>query len=94
MNEVLILTKWALAIPMAVWEPSTLQKLLLSVFGLVIIIVGIGLASRSNKAQYSETARVGFNVIMAIIVIGLGAGAIAFATFGKAILAFLGISFE
>jgi hypothetical protein len=82
----------AMLLPMAVWDPSVVQKLLLSVLGLVIIIVAIRVGGRANNAQYSETARVGFNTLVAIVIGGIGAGTIAFAVFGRQLLATLGIT--
>lgn len=82
----------AALVPLAVWSPSTVQKLLLSILGLAIIIAGIGIISRAGKANYSETARVGFNVIVGIIIAALGAGTIVFATFGTQLLAALGFN--
>jgi hypothetical protein len=82
----------AMQVPMAVWDPSVVQKLLLSVLGLVIIIVAIRIGGRANNAQYSETARVGFNTLVAIVIGGIGAGTIAFAVFGKQLLATFGIT--
>ena len=68
------------------FDEGKVQTLLLAVFGLVIIVVGIALAAGAKKAQYSETARVGFNTLVAI-----GMGAIGFAAFGRRILTALGI---
>jgi hypothetical protein len=79
-------------VPLAVWDPGVVQKLLLSVLGLVIIIAAIRLGGRANQAQYSETARVGFNTVIAIVIGGIGAGAIAFAVFGKQVLQALGVN--
>lgn len=79
-------------VPLEVWSPNTVQKLLLSVLGLVIIIAGIAVVSRSTKANYADTARIGFNVIAGIIIAALGAGTITFAVFGKSLLEFFGFS--
>ena len=73
------------------WDSAVVQRLLLSIFGLVILVVGIRLASRAQKADYAETARVGFNVVMAMVIVALGAGAIAFAVFGRQILELFGV---
>lgn len=71
---------------------DNLQKLLIGVFGLVLIGAAIALGSKSGRAQYSETARTGFNVIMAVIIAAIGLGGIAYAAFGERILKFLGLS--
>lgn len=81
-------------VPLAVWTPSTVQKLLLSVLGLVIIIAGISVIAKAGKANYAETARIGFNVIIGIVIAALGAGAISYAVFGKSLLTFFGFSTE
>lgn len=73
------------------FDEGKVQTLLLAVFGLVIIGVGIALAAGARKAQYSETARVGFNTFVAIVIVAIGMGAIGFATFGKKILSAFGI---
>jgi hypothetical protein len=73
------------------WDISTMQRLLLSVFGLVIIIVGITVGARAKRADYADTARIGFNVIIAMVIVALGAGAVAFSVFGTQILRFFGI---
>ena len=41
---------------MDLWNPGVVEKLLLSVLGLVIIVVAIRLGGRANSAQYLETA--------------------------------------
>ncbi len=74
------------------FDGAKVQTLLLMVFGLVIVVVGISLAAGSKKAQYSETARVSFNVIVAIVLVAIGLGALSFGAFGKQILSALGIS--
>lgn len=79
-------------IPLAVWTPSTVQKLLLSVLGLVIIVAGISVIAKAGKANYAETARIGFNVIIGIIIAALGAGAISYAVFGQSLLEFFGFN--
>lgn len=73
------------------FDEGKIQTLLLAVFGLVIIGVGIALAAGAKKAQYSETARVGFNTFVAIVIVAIGMGAIGFAAFGRKILTALGI---
>jgi hypothetical protein len=73
------------------FDEGKVQTLLLAVFGLVVIAVGIGLAANAKRAQYSETARVGFNTMVAIVMVAIGMGAIGFAAFGRSILAALGI---
>ena len=79
-------------LPLAVWTPNTVQKLLLSVLGLVIIIAAIAVVSRSTRANYAETARIGFNVLVGIVIAALGAGTITFAVFGKSLLEFFGFT--
>lgn len=84
---------WLIAIaPLAVWTPSTVQKLLLSVLGLVIIIAGIAVAARAGRANYADTARIGFNVMVGIVIAALGAGTVTLAVFGKSLLEFFGFS--
>jgi hypothetical protein len=73
------------------FDESKVQTLLLAVFGLVVICVGIALAAGAKKAQYAETARVGFNTFVAIVIVAVGMGAIGFATFGKRILNAFGV---
>jgi len=73
------------------FDQGKVQTLLLAVFGLVVIIVGIALAAGAKRAQYSETARVGFNTMVAIVIVAIGMGAIGFAAFGKQVLATFGI---
>lgn len=73
------------------FDEGKVQTLLLAIFGLVVIVVGIALAAGAKRAQYSETARVGFNTLVAIVIVAIGMGAIGFAAFGKSILAAFGI---
>lgn len=70
---------------------SKIQTLLLSIFGIVIIIAAISLAAKSKKAQYSDTARTSVTVFAAIIIAGIGLGAITISTFGSKILTQLGV---
>ena len=46
---------------MDLWNPGVVEKLLLSVLGLVIIVVAIRLGGRANSAQYSRPPDGGFN---------------------------------
>lgn len=71
---------------------DNMQKLLIGILGLVIIIAGIFIVSKSSRAQYSETARVSFNVIVGVVIAAIGLGALGFAVFGKRVLDFLGLS--
>jgi uncharacterized membrane protein len=75
-----------------VWDVGTVQRLLLSIFGLVIILVGITVGARAKRADYADTARIGFNVVIAMVIVALGTGAVAFSVFGKQILRLLGVS--
>lgn len=88
----IVLTSLQTVLPLAVWTPSTVQKLLLSVLGLVIIIAGITVIAKAGKANYAETARIGFNVFAGIVIAALGAGAISYAVFGKSLLEFFGFN--
>ena len=74
------------------FDQGKVQTLLLAVFGLVVIVVGIALAGGARRAQYSETARVGFNTLVAIVIVAVGMGAIGFAAFGHKVLTALGVS--
>lgn len=73
------------------FDEGKVQTLLLAIFGLVVICVGIALAASAKRAQYSETARVGFNTFVAIVVVAIGMGALGVAAFGRKILSALGI---
>lgn len=88
----MIVVAYSSLLPLAVWSPSTVQKLLLSVLGLVIILAGISVIAKAGKANYSETARIGFNVIIGIVIAALGAGTISYAVFGKSLLEFFGFA--
>jgi hypothetical protein len=72
------------------FDETKVQTLLLMVFGAVILVIAIAVAATAKRAKYSETARVGFNVIVSIVLVAIGLGAIGFATFGTEILAALG----
>jgi hypothetical protein len=74
------------------FDQGKVQTLLLGVFGLVVIVVGIALAAGAKRAQYSETARVGFNTLVAIVIVAVGMGAIGFAAFGQKVLNALGVN--
>ncbi len=71
---------------------DNMQKLMVGILGLVIIGAAIMIATKSGKAQYSETARTGFNVLVAIVIGAIGLGALSYAVFGKKILDFFGLS--
>ena len=73
------------------FDEGKLQTLLLMAFGVVILIVAIAVAATAKRAKYSETARVGFNVVVAIVLVAVGLGAISFAAFGTQVLEALGI---
>ena len=69
------------------FDEGKIQTLLLAVFRLVIIGVGIALAARAKKAHYSETARLGFNTVVAIAIVAIGMGAIGFAALRRILTA-------
>jgi hypothetical protein len=73
------------------FDQGKVQTLFLAVFGLVVIAVGIGLAAGAKKAQYAETARVGFNTFVAIVIVAIGMGAVGVAAFGRKVLTALGV---
>lgn len=74
------------------FDQGKVQTLLLAVFGLVVIVVGIAIAAGARRAQYSETARIGFNTLVAIVIVAVGMGAVGFAAFGKRVLTALGLN--
>lgn len=74
------------------FDQVKVQTLLLAVFGLVVIVIGIAIAANAKKAQYSETARIGFNTLVAIVIVAVGMGAVGFAAFGRKVLTALGIN--
>lgn len=71
---------------------GNLQQLLIGIFSLAILAAAIGLAAKSNKAQYSETARTGFNVLVAVVIAAIGLGGLAYAAFGQKMLALFGLA--
>lgn len=73
------------------FDQGKVQTLLLAVFGLVVIVVGIAIAAGAKRAQYAETARVGFNTLVAIVIVAVGMGAVGFAAFGTKVLNALGV---
>ena len=71
---------------------DSVGKILLGVFGLVILLVAVRIASGAKKAQYADTARTSANVFIAMVFLAIGFGAVAYAAFGRQILGALGIS--
>lgn len=67
-------------------------KVLLGLFGLIILVVAVKIAAGAKKAQYADTARTSANVFVAMVFLAIGLGAITYASFGKKILAAFGIS--
>lgn len=74
------------------FNETKVQNILLMVFGFVVIAAAIALAAGAKKNQYHETARVGFNIIVAMVIAAIGLGAIGFAAFGRQILSAFGIT--
>lgn len=70
---------------------DNLQRLMVVLMGLVVCFAAITIVSRSKRADYSETARITVNTFIGIALFALGAGGVAYATFGKQILQFLGV---
>lgn len=68
------------------------SKVLLGVFGLVILVVALRIAAGSKKAQYADTARTSANAVVAMVFLAIGLGAVGYAAFGREILASFGIS--
>lgn len=75
-----------------VLNEQSIQKLMLMVFGFVVIGGAIGLAATSKKGKYDDTARMGFNMIVAMIFVAIGLGAVGYAAFGEKILRTLGLA--
>ena len=73
------------------FDEAKVQTVLLMVFGAVILIIAIAVAATAKRARYSETARVGFNVVVSMVLVAIGLGAIGFAAFGQQILEALGV---
>lgn len=73
------------------FDEVKVQNLLLMVFGLVVLVVAIAVAATSKRAKYSDTARVGFNVGVGIVLASIGLGAIGVAAFGEKVLSALGL---
>ena len=74
------------------FDEGKVETLLLGIFGLVIIVVGIALAAGAKRAAYSETARIGFNTLVSMVIVAIGMGAIGVAAFGGKVLDAFGIS--
>lgn len=74
-----------------VMDLSNLRTLLVAVFGLVVIVAGIRVVGRAHKQDPAEVMRVSFGVVVGIVLAAVGLGALAIATFGKQVLALLGL---
>lgn len=70
---------------------AVIQNLLLMFFGFVLIFVGMGVAAAAKKARMQDVASTGINVVVAIIIVGLGTSSIAWGVFGTSILRTLGV---
>lgn len=68
-----------------------LESLILGIIGLAIMLAGASVIMKSNRNQYAETARVGFNVFVGIVIVALGAGTVALVAFGERILRAFGL---
>ncbi len=66
-----------------------------SVFAAVLLFIGIVMLTKSSKADNAQVAKIGANVVMGMIVFGLGiaglVGSIALSTMGTNLLDMLGI---
>ena len=70
---------------------DAVRTLLLGMAALLIIIVGIRIISRSNRADFGEVARTSANAVIGIVFLAVGAGTFAIVAFGESVLDFLGI---
>jgi uncharacterized membrane protein len=61
-------------------------KILISLVGIALLFVGLGVITSSRRAQYSDTARVGVNSLAGIVLVALGAGSFALVAFGSRII--------
>lgn len=68
------------------------SKVLLGVIGLVILVVALKIMAGAKKAQYSDTARTGANVVVGMVFVAIGLGAVGYAAFGTQILASFGVT--
>lgn len=68
------------------------ETLLLSIFGLIIVVVAISVAGAARKGKFGDAASSFVVVLIAVAILALGAGGVAFAAFGKEILATLGVN--
>lgn len=71
---------------------DTIQKTLIAVLSLVLIVAGMKVIGKSQKQDYAETTRVGFNVLVGIIIAALGIIGISFGVFGKQLLGLVGVT--
>lgn len=68
-----------------------LQGTLVAVLSLLLIVTGATVVGKAKKQDYAETARVGFNVVIGIVIASLGLIGLSFGVFGKQILDFFGV---
>ena len=71
---------------------SSTGKVLIGLFGLVILVIALKLAAGAKKAQYADTARTSANVAVAMVFVAVGLGAVSAAAFGSTILSSFGIT--
>ena len=81
-------------VPLAVWAPSTVQRVLLAVLGFVILLVGFILMMRAGRTScFVDDPRARAHEAFAgIVVTALGVGAISYAVFGNLLASFLGFT--
>ena len=70
---------------------DAVRTLLLGLAALLIIVVGIRIISRSNRADFGEVARTSANALIGIVFLAVGAGTFAIVAFGDRSSQFLGI---
>lgn len=68
------------------FNTAAIVKVLIALVGIALLWVGLTVIGGARRAQYSETARVGFNSIAGIVLVALGAGSFALVAFGSKIV--------
>ena len=74
------------------FNDQAVRDVLLVVAGIVTMVVGSSIISRSKKADYAEVARTSVNSVIGLVIVAMGAGAVGVVAFGQKIAGWLGLA--
>ena len=71
---------------------DNVQGLVVGLLGIAVVVCGVMIAGRANKADLPTSAKTAGNAFIGIVVGAMGVGIVAMMAFGQRFLEWLGVS--